>query len=155
MIPYGRLYLLRSDSNDDVNIFYHSMNSHFFVTYILQPRRPKSKPLIDNILISCVQFPSHSCNLTISLSGRLFQFVLLQAFFKELILKKLIFYEINYNNFNEREFNESLHNMNWNEIRSLDENDPNISMNNLKQHINTLLDGLAPQKKLSKREYKP
>ena len=30
--------------------------------------------------------------------------------------------------------------MNWNEILYLDENDPNVSTNNLHQHINSLLD---------------
>ena len=63
-------------------------------------------------------------------------------------------YKCNYQNFNEREFNETLHNMNWNDILSLDENDPNISMNNLHHHINSLLDEFAPYRKLSKREYK-
>ena len=47
-------------------------------------------------------------------------------------------YKRNYQNFNEREFNKTLHNMNWNDILSLD--DLNISMNNLHQQINSLLD---------------
>ena len=63
-------------------------------------------------------------------------------------------YERNYRNFNEREFNETLNNMHWDEILSLEENDPNISMNNLHQHINCQLDEFAPYKKLSKRELK-
>ena len=44
--------------------------------------------------------------------------------------------------------------MNWNEILSLDINDPNISMNNLHLHINYLLDEFAPYKKVSKKQYK-
>ena len=44
--------------------------------------------------------------------------------------------------------------MNWDGILSLDENDPNISMNNFHQHINILLYEFASYKKLSKREFK-
>ena len=61
--------------------------------------------------------------------------------------------ESNYQSFNKREFNENLHNMNWKEILSLDESYTNISMNNLHQHINSLLGEFAPLK-LSKTEYK-
>ena len=63
-------------------------------------------------------------------------------------------YKCNDQNFNENEFNETLQNTNWNEILSLNENDPIISMHNLHQHINSLLDEFAPDEKLSKREYK-
>ena len=101
-----------------------------------------------------MEFPSHSGNLTIQLSDRLFQFVILEGFFKEIVPRKLNLYERNYINFNEREFNEALTNMNWNEILSLDKNDPNISMNNLHLHINYLLDEFAPYKKVSKKQYK-
>ena len=44
--------------------------------------------------------------------------------------------------------------MNWDQILLINESDPNTSMNNLHQHINYLLDELAPYKKLSKKEYK-
>ena len=110
------------------------MTSHFFAPYILQPTIPKSKTLIDNI---SVEYPSHSGNLTIQISDHLLQFVILEGFFKE---------------FNQREFNETLTNMNWDQILSTEENDPNTSMNNL--HINYLLGEFAPYKKLSKKEYK-
>ena len=44
--------------------------------------------------------------------------------------------------------------MNWDQILLINESDPNISMNNLHQHINYLLDEFAPFKQLSKKEYK-
>ena len=40
----------------------------------------------------------------------------------------------------------------WDEI--LDENDPNISMNNSHQHINFMLDKFVPYKNLSKSVFK-
>ena len=44
--------------------------------------------------------------------------------------------------------------MNWDRILLINESDPNISMNNLHQHINHILNELAPYKNLSKKEYK-
>ena len=132
----------------------NSLSSHFFAPYILQPTRPTSKSLIHNILINFVEFPPHSGNLTIQLSDHLFQFVILEGFFKEIVPRKLNLYERNYKKFNGREFNETLINRNWNEILSLDQNDPHICMNNLHLHINYLLDEFAPYQKVSKKQYK-
>ena len=98
-----------------------------------------------------MEYPSHSGNLTVQISDHLFQFVILEGFFKELVPRKINIFERNYQNFNEREFNEALTNMDWDQILSIEGNDPNISMNNLHQHINYLLDEFAPYKKLSKK----
>ena len=146
--------ILKTDTNDNVNAFYNSVTSHFFAPYILQPTRPVSKTLIDNIFINSVEYPPHSGNLTIQISDHLLQFVMLEGFFKEFVPQKINIYECNYQNFIEREFNETLSYMNWDQILLFNENDPNTSMNNLHQHINYLLDELAPYRKLSKKEYK-
>ena len=45
-------------------------------------------------------------------------------------------------------------NTDWINILKLDLNDPNVSMNNLHQFINNLLDTCTPYKKLSKKELK-
>ena len=80
--------LLKIDSNEDANSFYINMTSHFFAPFILQPTRPISKTLIDNIFINSIEYPSYSGNLTIQLSDHLFQFTILEGFYKELIAKK-------------------------------------------------------------------
>ena len=59
------------------------MTSYFVSPYILQPTRPTSKTLIDNIFINSLEYKSISGNLTILLSDHLFQFVILEGFFKE------------------------------------------------------------------------
>ena len=61
----------------------------FFAPYVLQASRLISNTLIDNIFINSVEYLSHSCNLTIQIVGHLFQFVLLEGFFKDLFPKKL------------------------------------------------------------------
>ena len=67
--------LLKSDVHEDINNFYNTMTSYFFAPYIMQPTRPSSKTLIDNIFVNSIDYNSHSGNLTIQLSDHLFQFV--------------------------------------------------------------------------------
>ena len=84
--------LLKSDIRNDFNDFYNSLSSHFFAPYILQPTRPVSKSIIDNIFINTIDFTNRSGNLTIQLADHLFQFVLLEGFFKEIIPKYIYIY---------------------------------------------------------------
>ena len=146
--------LLKSDDREDINMFYNNLSSNFFTPYILQPTRPASKTLIDNILINTIEYNSFSGNITISISDHLIQYVLLEGFYKELVPRKLNLYERNFKNFNEREFGESLKNMDWETILSLNNNDPNLSIEQLYKSINYLLDESAPYKQNSKKEYK-
>ena len=120
----------------------------------MQPTRPISKTLIDNIFINSIEHLSFSGNLTIQISDHLLQFTIIEGFFKELIPKKQNLYSRNLKNFNEREFVEILNNTDWDSIISIEDNDPNASMDNFYQQINYILDELAPYKKLNKREIK-
>ena len=146
--------LLKSNSNNDINSFYNSMTSHFFTPYILQPTRPISKSLIDNILINSIEYPSHSGNLTIQISDHLIQFVILEGFLKYTPPRKINIYERNFKNFNEREFEETLKDLNWNKIIKTEDKDPNKSMDNFYQQINYLLDEFAPYKKITKKQFR-
>ena len=53
-----------------------------------------------------------------------------------------------------QEFDDKMKNTKWKYILKMDLNDPNLSMNNLYDYINGLLDIYAPYKKLSKKEIK-
>ena len=44
--------LLKAEVKEDHNEFYTNLSSHFFATFILQPTRPISKSLIDNIFLT-------------------------------------------------------------------------------------------------------
>ena len=99
--------LLKIDSVISSNHFFNTMCSNFFAPYILQPTRPASSTLIDNIFLNTVDYSSSSGNLTIQLSDHLFQFVILEGFFKEMVPKKLNLKERNFKHFNEREFVET------------------------------------------------
>ena len=79
----------------------------------------------------------------------LFQFVILEGFYKDITLKKTNIYERNFKNFSGQEFHDSMRNTDWISILKLDLNDPNVSMNNLHQFIN------YPLKKGIKAKAKP
>jgi len=73
--------LLKCSSNENINHYFTSLSSNFFAPYILQPSRPISKTLIDNIFMNTIEYESFSGNLTIQLADHLFQFVILEGFF--------------------------------------------------------------------------
>ena len=58
------------EKNDGANDYYNNMTSYFFSPYILQPTRPTSKTLIDNIFINSLEYKFISSNLTILLSSK-------------------------------------------------------------------------------------
>ena len=78
----------------------------------------------------------------------------MEGFFKDLLPKKVKIYERNFNNFVDHEFNEALNIINWDEILLINENDPNMALNNFHQHDSYLLDEFAPYKKLSNKDLK-
>ena len=139
--------LLKYDGDNHANEFYNTMTSNFYSPFILQPTRPISKSLIDNIFLNTSEYNSTSGNITIQLSDHLFQFVILEGFFKDLPIPKLNIYQRNFKYFNEREFQETLNGINWDNILALNASDPNLSMNNFYNQINILLDEVAPYKK--------
>ena len=146
--------LLKYDGDNHANEFYNTMTSNFYSPFILQPTCPISKSLIDNIFLNTLEYISTSGNITIQFSNHLFQFVILEGFFKDLPIPKLNIYQRNFKYFNEREFQETLNGINWDNIVSLNASDPNLSMSNFYNQINILLDEVAPYKKLTKKEIK-
>ena len=148
------LDLLKTRSLCDVNKFFNTLSSNFFAPYILQPTRPISKTLIDNIFLNAIDFPASSGNLTIQLSNHLFQFAILEGFFNALAPRKMNLRERNFKHFNEREFTETINSTNWAEILQLNRNHPNLSIENLYSQINFYLDEFAPYKRISKKEFK-
>ena len=146
--------LLRIDTQKETNKFFTNLTSYFFAPYVLQPTRPVSKTLIDNIFINTIEFPSYSGNISINLSDHFFQFAILEGFFKDIIPSKTNLFERNYKHFNEREFLEDILNINWDDVLQIQLNDPNTSIDHLFNKFTFLLDEFAPLKKLSKNEIK-
>ena len=124
----------------------------FFSPYILQPTRPISKTLIDNIFLNTIEYVSYSGNITIQLADHLFQFVLLEGFFHDAQTKNHNIKERNFKYFNERKLLKAIHNINIDDVLCLDYKDPNISIENFYHNINYILDEFAPVKTLNKND---
>ena len=74
----------------------------------MQPTRPVSKSLIDNIFINSLEYKSFSGNLTTQIADHLIQFVLLEGFYKPSFPVRQTIYQRNFKQFHEREFYEIL-----------------------------------------------
>ena len=78
------------------NRVYYNVTSHFFTPFIMQPARIKSRTLIDNIFINTIEYPLYSVNLTVQLSDHLFQFTILEGFYKDLTPMNILLSEMVY-----------------------------------------------------------
>ena len=65
------------------------MLSNFFAPYILQPTRPVSKSLIDNIFFDTIDYPSKSGNLKIQLADHLYNLPYWKIFFSHISKKNI------------------------------------------------------------------
>ena len=147
--------LLKTDNNNESNLFYNNLLSHFFAPYILQPTRLQSKSLIDNIFFNSLEYHSNSGNILIEISDHLIQFLILEGFVRDRSLPEINMYKRDFKHFNEREFNEVVINgIDWERICTLEKNDPDLSCRNFLNTFNFYLDEFAPFKKVTKNEYK-
>ena len=94
-----------------------------------------------------------SGNLLAEISDHLIQFLILQGFVKQTSLPQSNLYKRDFGKFNEREFEDEILNMDWESICNLSRNDPNLSFNNFFNSITYQLDGFAPFKRVTKKEY--
>ena len=92
---------------------------YLFAPCILQPTRPQSKTLIDNIFINTIEYFIESGNLMIKLSDNLFLFAFLKDFFFTHPKKHKIM-ERNFKNFNNREFLEEINKINLKNLLNLE-----------------------------------
>ena len=139
--------LLKSETSAGISFFYNMMLSNFFAPYILQPTRPASKSVIDNIFLDTIDYPSKSGDLKIQLA------VLLEDFFQPSFRKNHNIKERNFKHFNETEFKETIDSIDVYHLLQLNINDPNFSMEKIHSHVNFILDE-APFRKLNKYEIK-
>ena len=127
------------------------MSIFLLLIYINQPDQ-NQKTLIDNIFVNSIEYSSYSGNINIMLSDHLFQFTILEEFFRNFQPKRCNLKERDYKYFNEREFTEAINNLDINTILNIEENNPNKSVESLYHHVTYLLDEFAPYKNLSHRE---
>ena len=87
--------------------------------------------MLNNICFNSLEYESLSGNLLIETSDHLIQFLILQGFVKGSSLPETNLFKRDFSNFNEREFEEVVFSIDWENICSLEKNNPNLSCNNL------------------------
>ena len=145
--------LLNCETEKDAMTFFNIMQSNFLAPYVLQPTRPSTKTLIDNIFFNSLEFNSHSGNLTIDISDHLVQFVIFENFHKHTVENKVNISKRNFKYFNEDEFGKTLDEVDWDHILQPD-NQVDELWNNFHNQIIFLLDEFAPLKKVTPKELK-
>ena len=74
--------LLECNTNNAYDLFYNTFLSNNYLPYILQPTRLRAKTLIDNIFFNSDEFKSSSGNLLVEISDHLFQYLIIEDYFK-------------------------------------------------------------------------
>ena len=135
-----------------LTVFYNEVSSFSFRHLILQPTRVSSKSmtLIDNIFINDIACSSNGGNITSSLSDHFSQFCFLDIL-QNVRSSSKSKYSRDWRNFNKQRFAYELSKYNWNDVTSPDLG-TNVSSENFFNNINTLLDEMAPIKRLTKKE---
>ena len=146
--------LMKINSHNESNVFFFNhLTDHFFTLYVLEHTRLRSKTLIDNVFFNSLEYQSLSGNRLIEISDHLLQFLILQGYVKERPIPAATLYKRDFKNFNEREFEELVLSMNWDNICSLEKNDPNFSCNNYFNSITYQLDEFSSFKKVTRKGY--
>ena len=107
--------LLNSDTKPEASEFFDNLPSHFFAPYILQPKRlnKTSKILVDNIVISTLEFGFYSGNFKSQISNHFLQFVILKDFLKKPLSNQSDSFERNYKFFDDDELKNDLKKIPW------------------------------------------
>ena len=145
---------IKSNDNNAAGDFFNMFSSYFFIPFVLQPTRLRSKTLIDNIFFNSLEYSSFSGNLLYELSDHLTQFLILEGFAKERKMPEINIFKRNYKFFHEAEFEEMVINgTDWEEVCMLRLRNPNVSVKNFFDTLNYHLDEMAPFEKVTQKQY--
>ena len=115
---------------------------------------PRSKALIDNIFSNSADESSISGNLWYSISDHLAQFLIYPEFKTKNNRKQETIYKWNYSKDNLSNLKSELQNIDWSNVLKANQNNVEMSLENLLETINTLLDKHTPKKPITKKELK-
>ena len=115
---------------------------------------PRSKALIDNIFSNSADESSISGNLWYSISDHLAQFLINPEFKTKNNRKQETIYKWNYSKNNLSNLKSELQNIDWSNVLKANQNNVEMSLENLLETINTLLDKHTPKKPITKKELK-
>ena len=148
--------LLKVDVDPPTTNFFDIITTNLLVPHIIHPTRitSETRTLIDNIYSNSTNFKDGiSGNLTLAISDHLAQFLLIQEETHKIPVSRNS-YTRNLTNFDRENFLLNLLGIDWNEVISLDNNNPNQSFNLFFDEIDSLVNRYIPLKKLTKEEIK-
>ena len=141
------------EHHSGVSEFYDNISAHGFRPLVLQPTRISSTPatLIDNIFINDLGCHAKGGNITSSISDHFLQFSLidLHGEYDTNAKKTANKSRRNWRIFNKREFTDELSNIDWS---FLNEMDTDTSCATFLNKVETLLNEMAPYKKITKKK---
>ena len=133
----------------------HMYSSSLSPKITIQTRiTPRSKTLFDNIFANSNDKSFISTNLSYSISDHLAQFLVYPEFKTENKRKLETIYKRNYSKDNLRNLKNDLQNIDWLSVLKANQNNVEISLENLLKIINALLDKHPPKKLMTKKELK-
>ena len=133
----------------------HMYSSSLSPKITIQTRiTPRSKTLFDNIFANSNDESFISTNLSYSISDHLAQFLVYPEFKTKNKRKLEIIYKRNYSKDNLRNLKNDLQNIDWLSVLKANQNNVEISLENLLKIINALLDKHPPKKVMTKKELK-
>ena len=149
--------LLDVSSHNTTFDFFDTMMSNFLLPTITLPTKINriNNTLIDNIFTNQIHPEMVTGNLTINLSdGHLPSFLMIPRQNQIHLPKKHNMYTRNLKKLDHEKFILDYHDINWDEVIDIENNDPNTAMENFLQTFNKLLDKHTPLKKLSQKQFK-
>ena len=148
--------LLKVDIDTPTTNFFDTITLNLFVPLKILPTRitTTTKTLVDNIYSNCTNFNDGiSGNLTLSISDHLAQFLIIQEVIDKTSTKTNI-YKRDYRNFDRENFILDPLNIEWNQVITIEINNPNESFNLFFSKIDSLINHYIPLRKLTRNEIK-
>ena len=144
--------LLHYENDNQTRIFLDRMYSSSQSPQITFPSC--SKTLTDNIFSNSADASSISGNLSYSISDHPAQFLIYPEFKTKNHQKQETIYKRNYNKDNLSNLKNELQNIDWSNVLKANQNNVEISLENLLETINALLDKHTSKKSMTKKELK-
>ena len=146
--------LLNHETDNSVKHFVDIFESSLLLPSILLPTRvtTNTSTLIDNIFFTPTKYKISSGNFLTGISDHLPQYLILEQNDQRFLPKSIQYRD--WKRFDKEKFTSEFRNLDWNNLLSLDEQDPNTAFDNFFNCINGLINLHAPIKTMSWRKLK-
>ena len=148
--------LLEYKVNNEVKNFVDILQSNLIAPTINLPTRisAQSSTLIDNIFISLFNSEIYAGNLLVGISDHMPQVVIISNEFEKSNNSISNLSQIDWSKFDITKFKNEFMSLNWDEIISIEQNDPDFSFERFHKKVLELVDNNVPKRRLTKKQLK-